>query len=52
MGRFSKNIDKVTPWYQMHLSTKYEVNPSISLGGVRVHTHTQTDTQTEDLSVI
>ena len=46
MGRSFQNIDKVTPWYHMHLFTKYEVNPSIGLGGVREHTHTQTHTQT------
>ena len=45
MDRFSQNIDKVTPWYQMHLSTKYEVNPSIGLGGVRGHTYRQTHRQ-------
>ena len=50
MGRFSQNINKVTPWYQMHLYTKYEVSPSIDLGGVRGHTYRHT--HTEDLSAI
>ena len=42
--RFRK-IDNVTSRYEAHLSTKYEVDPSIGLGGVRGHTYTHTHIQ-------
>ena len=29
--------------YIMHLSTKYQVNPTDGLGGVHKHTHSRTD---------
>ena len=38
----SRNIVYMLSGYEMHLSTKYEVNLPIGLGGVREHTHTQT----------
>ena len=43
----SWNIVYMLPRYEMHLSTKYEVNPFIGLGGVRGQTHTQTHTHTD-----
>ena len=43
----SRKIDNVTSRYEVHLSTKYEVDPSIGLGGVRGHTHTHTHTHTD-----
>ena len=38
----SWNVVQVLTGYEVHLSTKYEVNPSIGLGGVRGQTDRQT----------
>ena len=46
----SRNINQVTPRYEMHISTKYEVNPPNGLGGDREHT--QTDTESLPVSIL
>ena len=45
----SWNIVYMLSGYDTHLPTKYEVNPSIGLGGVwgQTHRHTHTDTHTQ-----
>ena len=48
----SWNIVYMLSGYETHLPTKYEVNPSIGLGGVWAQTHRHTHRHTEDLTLL
>ena len=45
LGSRSRNIVYMLSGYEMHLSTKYEVNPLNGLGGVREHARRHTRIQ-------